>query len=231
MGQVHSERLHSGTCLLRSPGGHKSQVYPVASNGRFWIFCQIWIFRIKDYFSFLKDQILCMYHQEQKLGRRQNWQFHQKSSWFQWWMFRYHLHEQEQQLENNGGGEIGDDKFCGIEKVVQVTFILHWEGNTYLGKIQWDWKIVHGLDSFLMLIFRSTRKAEMWCTLLEETYWPSNLSPFYWTTFVVLKQCLAIQILPQTTPLLSRFGGHGTNMHIRSNVKHMVKFVKFRRLD
>ena len=44
-------------------------------------------------------------------------------------MFRYHLHEQEQQLENNGGGEIGDDKFCGIEKVVQVTFILHWEGN------------------------------------------------------------------------------------------------------
>ena len=49
---------------------------------------------------------------------------------------RYHLHEQEQQLENNGGGEIGDEKYCGIEKVVQVTFILHWEGNTYLGKIQ-----------------------------------------------------------------------------------------------
>ena len=36
---------------------------------------------------------------------------------------RYHLHEQEQQLENNGGGvaEIGDEKYCGIEKVVQVT--------------------------------------------------------------------------------------------------------------
>ena len=40
------------------------------------------------------------------------------------WIFRYHLHEQEQQLENNGvgGGEVGEEKYCGIEKVVQVTF-------------------------------------------------------------------------------------------------------------
>ena len=34
---------------------------------------------------------------------------------------RYHLHEQEQQLENNGGGDVGEEKYCGIEKVVQVT--------------------------------------------------------------------------------------------------------------
>ena len=66
MGQVHSERLHSGTCLLRSPGRHKSQVYPVVSNGRFWIFCQIWIFRTNDYFSFLKKSDI-MYQQRSRI--------------------------------------------------------------------------------------------------------------------------------------------------------------------
>ena len=40
---------------------------------------------------------------------------------------RYHLHEQEQQQENNnnngtnGVGDVVEEKFCGIEKAVQVT--------------------------------------------------------------------------------------------------------------
>ena len=37
------------------------------------------------------------------------------------------MHEQEQQLENltNNGGEVMEQKYCGIEKVVQVSHFFY----------------------------------------------------------------------------------------------------------